>query len=371
MPSRLPSRLLLPCMAAFHYVLQRSRLPRMPPRRILVAHHLLLGDLFLLTPLLAKLRASYPDAEIVLMVRPAAEALYAGRPYGVRAAAYDPKDAGSLWRLFDAKGYDVAIVPGDNRFCYLARALGSRSVVAFEKDLPSGKSRSADRLVSLPAEPVALGDLFAQLVPGGPPPPYDPVQWPAPACPAFELPQVPYAVLHVGASTPLKQWPVERWRALALWLQAQGITPVWSCGPGEESLVAAIDPDGRSYTGTLSLAQLWRLLQGASALVCPDTSVAHLGRIVGVPTVALFGPGSANIHGAGAFWATSPYRAITVDPFPCRDQSTLFGRHLPWARRCGRSLNECGRPFCMEAISLEAVCAALASAANLDRLIPA
>jgi len=88
--------------------------------------------------------------------------------------------------------------------------------------------------------------------------------------------------------------------------------------------------------------------------------VAHLGRVVGTPTVALFGPGSAIICGAGDFWRNARYRAVTIDPFPCRDQRVLFGREIDWVRRCGRSTAECPHPRCMDAIDIEMVAGAIA-----------
>ena len=93
---------------------------------------------------------------------------------------------------------------------------------------------------------------------------------------------------------------------------------------------------------------------------CEDPSlkgegVAHLGRVVGVPTVTLFGPGSAILCGAGDFWRDVPYRAVTVDPFPCRDQPLLFKREIAWVRRCGRSVAECPQHLCMPAIGVDAV----------------
>ena len=90
-------------------------------------------------------------------------------------------------------------------------------------------------------------------------------------------------------------------------------------------------------------------------LVAPDTGVAHLGRIVGVPTVTLFGPGSAVLCGAGDFWCDAPYRAVTIEPFACRDQRVLFKREIPWVRRCGRSVAACPRHLCMPAIGVDAV----------------
>jgi hypothetical protein len=76
--------------------------------------------------------------------------------------------------------------------------------------------------------------------------------------------------------------------------------------------------------------------------------------------VALFGPGSATISGAGEFWRDARYRAVTVSPFPCRDQRVLFKRELAWVRRCGRTLAECPHPRCMDAIDVDSVLAAIA-----------
>jgi ADP-heptose:LPS heptosyltransferase len=185
--------------------------------------------------------------------------------------------------------------------------------------------------------------------------------WEAPDADAFELPSATYAVLHVGASSKLKLWPTDRWQAIAAWLESRGIEPLWSAGRGEESLVRECDPGGRSrsYAGVLSLPQLWRLLARSALLVAPDTGIAHLGRVAGAPTVALFGPGSAAISGGGEFWRDAPFRAVTIDPFPCRDQRVLFKREIAWVRRCGRTLAECAHPRCMDAIDVDRVTAAI------------
>jgi ADP-heptose:LPS heptosyltransferase len=173
-------------------------------------------------------------------------------------------------------------------------------------------------------------------------------------------------VLHVGASSPLKQWAPERWRALAAAVTARGLQPVLSGGPGEEALLDAVDPARvhPRHAGSLSLPQLWHLIANARLLVCPDTGVAHLGRITSTPTVTLFGPGSDVICGAGDFWRAAPYRSVTVKPFPCRDQHVLFRREIAWVQRCGRTIDQCAAPRCMEAITLAAVEAAI------DELLP-
>jgi ADP-heptose:LPS heptosyltransferase len=340
---------------------RRSR--PLDPERILIAHHLLLGDTLMLTALLAKLRERHPGADIVMALPEAYAPLYAGTPYGVRAIGWNPRDpAGSaLWR---DKGFDLALIPGDNRVSWLALALDARWIVAFAGDSPPPKNWPIDELWRYPDRPAAWSDMVAGLVEGPPPAAFVPSRWPAPPLEApLPAPTGRYALLHVGASTPLKRWAPARWAALAQKFAAAGIEPIWSAGPGERSLVRTCDPDARydSVAEALSLTQLWHLLRGASILVAPDTGVAHLGRIVGTPTVALFGPGSAGISGAGVFWREAPYRAVTVDPFPCRDQRVLLRRDIDWVRRCGRTLEECAHPRCMDAIELDAVIAAIGS----------
>lgn len=337
----------------------RRRAP-LSPARILIAHHLLLGDTLMLTPLIKKLRERHPEADIAMTVPRAYGPLYQGRPYGVRVLPWDPRQPAA--HLYDEAPFDLAFVPGDNRYAWLAAAMRSRWIVAFAGDRPGTKNWPVDVLLPYPRTPGAWGDLVATLVEGPPPRPYAPQEWPAPACAPFERPAGRYAVLHVGASSPLKQWSAQRWQEVARDLAASGLAPVWSAGPGERAIVEACDPQERhaSYAGRLDLAQLWHLVAGAALLVAPDTGIAHLGRVVGTPTVALFGPGSALICGAGRFWRDMPYRAVTVDPFPCRDQTVLFKRDIDWVRRCGRSTAQCAAPRCMDAIGNDAVRAAIA-----------
>jgi ADP-heptose:LPS heptosyltransferase len=337
------------------------RHPPREPQRVLIAHHLLLGDTLMLTSLLAKLRAQYPAADIVMALPEACAPLYQAAPYGVRALGWSPRapSRSALWR---EHGFDLAFVPGDNRVSWLALALGSRWIVGFDGDRPARKSWPFDELHRYPDKPAAWTDMVATLAQGPPPAPYARRDWSDPAAEPFDLPGGRYAVLHVGASTPLKRWESDKWRGLAAWLAARDIEPVWSAGPGEEAIVRECDIAAarhRSYAGALSLPQLWWLLANASLLVAPDTGVAHLGRVVSVPTVALFGPGSALISGAGEFWRDTPFRAVTIDPFVCRDQRLLFKREIAWVRRCGRSIAECPRPRCMEAIDLAQACAAI------------
>jgi len=327
------------------------------PARILIAHHLLFGDTLCLTPLVAKCRERYPDAEICLTVPGMLAPIYASRPFDVRVISFDPRDANSLSAALGYTGFDLALIPGENRFAWLAQAMNAAWIVGFDGDRPGYKNWLLDERIPFPGWPWNWADAAALLVPGPAPGPYDPGVWPDPPYEPFDEPAGNYCVLHIGARNPLRNWLPQRWRELSRWVAACGLDPVWSAGAGEESILREVDPSGtwRSYAGRLSLAQLWRLLKGARLLVCPDTGVAHLGRVVGVPTVALFGPGSVALSGAGAYWRNSRYRAVAIEEVACRNQNLIFKREIPGMLRCVRFAPECTRNICMQEIALESV----------------
>ena len=362
MSDRFNTRLLVVSRALSRRAFRADAAAAETPKRILVAHNLLLGDTLMLTPLLAKLRALHTNAEIALLASPAFVPIYAGRPYGVAALPFATANTASARSLLaDGDPWDVAIVPADNRFSWLAAAMGARHIVAHGGDYPFTKNVFVDELRPYPDAPAAWSDIVTDLVDGPEPRPYARGDWPAPVSKPFAAPLAPYAVLHVGASTPLKQWLPERWMQLAEELTRRGCNVVWSAGRGEEPIVERCDPAGRfpSFAGKLDLAQMWHLLAGARLLVAPDTGIAHLGRVTFTPTVTLFGPGSAVICGPGRFWRDTPTRAVTIDAFPCRDQDVLFRRRIEWVRHCARSIAECAEPRCMHAIAVPMVLAAI------------
>ncbi|SDH80034.1 glycosyltransferase family 9 protein [Paraburkholderia phenazinium] len=367
--SRLSGRIRIFGRAIPRLVLKPLRRRPASVQRILLAHHLLLGDTLLLTPLLAKLRAQYPQAQIALACPKAIVPLYAGRPFDVTALPFDPRDLASVKGVLDSGPYDLGLVLGDNRHSWLALGAGCRWIVAHAGDVPAWKNWPVNQSVPYPAAPAAWADLATELIEGAPPRAYRPGDWPAPAhaaLPDADLLTQPYVVLHPGASTAVKRWPDGRWRELAQRVEALGYVPVWSGGPGEAELIRAIDPDPHhpNLAGRLGLGELWHLFAGARAVVCPDTGVAHLGRLIGVPTVALFGPGNAQIHGAGRYWSEVPFVPVTIAEMPCRDQPFIFRREVAWVRRCDRNSTTCvawkgDHADCMGRISVDSVYNAL------------
>ena len=359
-------RLPLRARIAWHGLVRRPPVYRAAPAHIeavLIAHNLLLGDTLMLTPLLARLRRLHPAARLVMTCPPALLPLYESRPFGLIAVPFDPRDPQSLARARAYGPFDLGIVPGESRHGWFARATGARWVRGYRGGAFYYRA-SLDEALLMPAALQPLPDMMAALA--GPPAGddgerFDPADWPAPASGRFVPPDGPFAVLHLGAGSPLKYWPAPNWRALAAALAARGLQVLLSAGPGQEDLARAVNAAGRyqDLSGRLSLADMWHMLAQARVLVSLDTGIAHLARITQTPAVVLFGPGQAALYGAVAFFRDTPFRTVTVATIPCRNERLLFERERPWIQTCVRAPRDCAFDArCSKTIPVAAVIAA-------------
>lgn len=106
--------------------------------------------------------------------------------------------------------------------------------------------------------------------------------------------EVPYVVVHPGASVPARAWYPERNAELVEALVEAGRRVVVTGSPGEIDLTArvagAVRPGVVDLGGATSLADLGEVLAGADAVVVGNTGPAHLAAAVGTPVVSLFAP---------------------------------------------------------------------------------
>jgi ADP-heptose:LPS heptosyltransferase len=107
--------------------------------------------------------------------------------------------------------------------------------------------------------------------------------------PAVPTPAPGAVVIHPGAASGARRWPVARFAAVAAALRADGHRVVVTGGPSERDLVTAVAAVGAEPVGT-DLLELAALVAGAALVVCGDTGVAHLATAYGTPSVLLFGP---------------------------------------------------------------------------------
>ncbi len=102
----------------------------------------------------------------------------------------------------------------------------------------------------------------------------------------------PYALLHPGATSPSRRWPLERFATVGDALAARGFTVALSGVPGEEAATATVAGAMRApavdLCGRTGLGGYAALLRDAALLVANDTGSAHLAAAVGTPSVTLF-----------------------------------------------------------------------------------
>ena len=261
------------------------------PPLLLILRALGLGDLLTAVPALRALREAFPEHRLVLAapdeLAPLAR-LSGAVDEIVDTAPLAPLDE-SLQRA------DLAVNlhgrgPQSHRVLLAARA---RRTIAFaHADVPESASgpswRPHEHEVArwcrlleesgVPADPRRL-DL--------PAPPGEP---PHPAVRGA-------TVIHPGAASPARRWPLERFAAVARAERRRDRTVIVTGSPGERRIAGDVArqaglPPGDVLAGATDLLGLARLVAAAGRIVCGDTGVAHLATALGVPSVVLFGPTS-------------------------------------------------------------------------------
>lgn len=332
-----------------------------PVKHIAIIHQLLLGDTLMLTGLLAKARALYPEAKISIYGPTNFQSLYSSRPYQVSYYALDTRSIVCFWKLRQLPKIDLALIPGDNRYGWLAFSLGAHQIIGFKGDRPAYKNWIFTRLIEIPTYPLALPDLFMRLLDSANNLElyYQVDVWKAPDYSDFDSPSQDYIVLHVGAKSLTKKWPKAYWLELIEYLRKHYYVVI-SCGSNELADmpldINKVYSDIKFYAGNLSLPQLWQLVVRAKLVICLDNGFAHLARLTGVKAICLFGPGNYKLYGTSAFFSKMPFYPIS-NVIDCRQDNTLFKRSIDWVKTCNRPLSTCVHqdPLCIKSISASQV----------------
>jgi heptosyltransferase-1 len=101
-----------------------------------------------------------------------------------------------------------------------------------------------------------------------------------------------FAILNPGAGWGAKQWPADRYGAVAKQLAQEGLRSLINFGPGEENLAREVETAscGTAQAISLSLPDLIALTSHASLFIGGDTGPMHLAAALEIPVVAIFGP---------------------------------------------------------------------------------
>ncbi|WP_433875989.1 glycosyltransferase family 9 protein [Sinomonas atrocyanea] len=112
-------------------------------------------------------------------------------------------------------------------------------------------------------------------------------------------------IVHVGAAYGSRQWPAERFAAVARRLAADGHDVVVTGGGAdrpraEEVVKAAALPETACVAGEWALDEFAAAVRAARVVITADTSAAHLASAYRTPSVVLFGPASPEQWGPPA-----------------------------------------------------------------------
>jgi len=284
--------------------------------KILIVKLADLGDLLISEPAIRSLRRAFPEAQIDLLTTPHAAPLAELMGQGVRPLAFDK-------RAFDRPGIDSArstaalgrlgwtlASAGYDRVALLHHlttrwgAAKFRALVAATRaPLVAGLDNGRGDFLTHPVVDRGFGAVHeaeymlrvAVAAGGARVDPY-PIIQPDPAMIPPSLPERFIAIApKAGAYSAAREWPLERFVALARELTGDGhhIAIVGggdACDAGEQ--LARELPAGlaTNLAGRTSLAETAATLARARLLVGNDSFPGHLAAAVGTPVVSIFGP---------------------------------------------------------------------------------
>jgi len=142
-------------------------------------------------------------------------------------------------------------------------------------------------------------------------------------------------IMHPGAGSPRKRWPVENFVQVATIIRGMNLGEVvFVVGPAESDLapfIKARQKGGFRVYEVCDLSHVMVLVQQARCFVGNDSGVTHLAAFMGTPTVAIFGPSSPK-RWAPVGRATKVLRGAAdcapcfeMDGVDCKDPQCLSG----------------------------------------------
>lgn len=311
--------------------------------RLLVIRTSAMGDVALITPVLAGMRKQYPDVEIVVLTRPAFKPFFSSLP---GLALFFPdlkkrhKGLPGIIRLFSDINrtaridhvVDLHDVLRSKILRFIFRLSGTPvSVIdkgrSDKKALVTGKNKE-----QLKHSVERYCDVFSRAG--------------YPVKPSSEAAIIPSAealektgkliinsVLNIGvapyAKHSLKMWPEENMVRLLGLISESHKCKFWLFGGFDESeKIEAFQskvPGSENVAGKLSLDEELALMSRLDIMIAMDSSNMHMASLVGTKVISIWG-GTDPLAGFGA-WKQPPeyFISIPVDELTCRP-CTIFGK---------------------------------------------
>ena len=341
-------------------------------RRILIRVNNWIGDVVMISPAMRAIRAHFREARIAILAKSWVLETLSGDPFYDELIEYDDggRHQGVMGRMRLAavlrrRRFDLAIL-FQKAFdaAALACLAGARRRIGYATDrrswllthalaLPPPGTHHAEAFLGIAR---ALGCPITDPHPVFHLREQDRGQAEAILNRAGLLGHAPLVAVHAGASKEPRAWHPERFGLLGRRLVERHAARVILLGSQFERglldrIAAAIPRRGVFLPEpSLSIKTTGAVLERCHLFVGNDSGPMHVAAALGVPTVAIFGPGSPGKTAPVA--ARAPVVAISKD-YPCSPCRQDFFREC--------SPSPAGRPFCLEEISVEEVERAAAS----------
>lgn len=313
-------------------------------KKVLVIGLNCVGDTLLQSAGLANLRAFLPDAKFTLYTHPAVCEMLNGDPHWQRLVPLNRKDPNSpykgligrwkLIKIWNRERYDLVI---DLRGTFVPLFLNCKYKPLWNLREVSLKRtmHEAERCIwsiSSLGVPIKSRDMRLYVKP----------EVARKITAELSTVRDKLIILNPGGKN-FKQWPIENFVKLAIWLEEKGYTVgVIGFIPEEEILAKKILSElknGLDFSGAVSSSVTGARLKNARLFISNDGGALHMASAVGTPVVALFGP-------------TDPYR---YGPWSNR-QRVVYTQSCPQTLCHNEGVNcSIGRENCMENISVHQV----------------
>lgn len=153
--------------------------------------------------------------------------------------------------------------------------------------------------------------------------------------------QEPLVVMHPGAGSARKRWPVENFVQAAIIIRGENLGEVvFLVGPAESDLTPVVKSRSKEGFRVYEVSDpfyLMGLVRQARCLIGHDSGVTHLSAFMGTPTAAIFGPSNPK-RWSPVGRATKVLRGAT-DCTPCFETDTV----------------NCEDPKCLNGVSVNMV----------------
>ncbi len=256
-----------------------------------------LGDVTLTGPTIKNLRFLYPRAHIAIATRSMYRSLARMLP-GIDSVVCFP-DKGSYFDLVELSSHVDDFNPElivdlhkNFRSFHLANLTKAPYKVVYNKRRKERKAAVSEKKFVIPVPHTidlynkVIDQLKGERIAYRPDLVLPDTSW-------MEKPRNAVAVCP-GASSPVKEWPVDRFAQLAERIIYDFKLPVHIfLGPGEESKVSAFDhiPEEMKHIHqSLDFPDIANIMSQCRLTITNDSGLMHVSASVGTPTAALFGP---------------------------------------------------------------------------------